>query len=58
MLRRSSSAQRRTTSNRAGSRRRRNRLLSGEDQRGLLSVGSLAGVFSALAAVMLVTSEY
>jgi ABC-2 type transport system permease protein len=29
-----------------------------EDQRGLLSVGSLAGVFSALAGVMLVTSEY
>jgi ABC-2 type transport system permease protein len=29
-----------------------------EDQRGLLSVGSLAGVFSALAGVMLITSEY
>ena len=29
-----------------------------EDQRGLLSVGSLAGVFSALAGIMLVTSEY
>jgi ABC-2 type transport system permease protein len=29
-----------------------------EDQSGLLSVGSLAGVFSALAGVMLVTSEY
>jgi ABC-2 type transport system permease protein len=33
-------------------------LTSTEDQRGLLSVGSLAGVFSALAGVMLVTSEY
>jgi ABC-2 type transport system permease protein len=33
-------------------------LVSAEDQRGLLSVGSLAGVFSALAGVMLVTSEY
>ena len=31
---------------------------STEDQRGLLSVGSLAGVFSALAGIMLVTSEY
>ena len=29
-----------------------------EDQRGLLSVGSTAGVFSALAGIMLVTSEY
>jgi ABC-type transport system involved in multi-copper enzyme maturation permease subunit len=29
-----------------------------EDQRGLLSLGSLAGVFSALAGIMLVTSEY
>jgi hypothetical protein len=29
-----------------------------EDQRQLLSVGSLAGVFSALAGVLLVTSEY
>lgn len=29
-----------------------------EDQRGLLSVGSLAGVFSALAGIMLITSEY
>jgi ABC-2 type transport system permease protein len=29
-----------------------------EDQRGLLGVGSLAGVFSALAGVMLITSEY
>ena len=29
-----------------------------EDQRGLLSVGSLAAVFSALAGIMLVTSEY
>jgi ABC-type transport system involved in multi-copper enzyme maturation permease subunit len=33
-------------------------LVSAEDQRGLLSVGSLAGVFSALAGIMLVTSEY
>jgi ABC-type transport system involved in multi-copper enzyme maturation permease subunit len=33
-------------------------LTTTEDQRGLLSVGSLAGVFSALAGVMLVTSEY
>jgi ABC-type transport system involved in multi-copper enzyme maturation permease subunit len=33
-------------------------LTSAKDQRGLLSVGSLAGVFSALAGVMLVTSEY
>lgn len=33
-------------------------LTSAEDQRGLLSVGSLAGVFSALAGIMLVTSEY
>jgi ABC-type transport system involved in multi-copper enzyme maturation permease subunit len=33
-------------------------LASTEDQRGLLSVGSLAGVFSALAGIMLVTSEY
>lgn len=33
-------------------------LTSAEDQRGLPSVGSLAGVFSALAGVMLVTSEY
>lgn len=33
-------------------------LVSAEDQRGLLSVGSLAGVFSALAGVMLITSEY
>ncbi|HEY3920656.1 MAG TPA: hypothetical protein VGL76_00930, partial [Gaiellaceae bacterium] len=33
-------------------------LMDTEDQRGLLSVGSLAGVFSALAGVMLVTSEY
>ena len=29
-----------------------------EDQRGVLGVGSLAGVFSALAGVMLITSEY
>jgi ABC-2 type transport system permease protein len=33
-------------------------LSSTENQRGLLSVGSLAGVFSALAGIMLVTSEY
>jgi ABC-2 type transport system permease protein len=33
-------------------------LSSVEDQRGVLSVGSLAGVFSALAGVMLITSEY
>lgn len=33
-------------------------LTSTEDQRGVLSVGSLAGVFSALAGIMLVTSEY
>ena len=33
-------------------------LTSVEDQRGLLSVGSLAGVFSALAGIMLITSEY
>lgn len=33
-------------------------LVSAEDQRGVLDVGSLAGVFSALAGIMLVTSEY
>lgn len=33
-------------------------LESPEDQRQLLSVGSLAGVFSALAGILLVTSEY
>jgi len=33
-------------------------LTSTEGQRALLSVGSLAGVFSALAGIMLVTSEY
>ena len=33
-------------------------LTSTENQRGLLSVGSLAAVFSALAGIMLVTSEY
>jgi ABC-type transport system involved in multi-copper enzyme maturation permease subunit len=33
-------------------------LASKEDQRQLLSVGSLAGVFAALAGVLLVTSEY
>jgi ABC-2 type transport system permease protein len=33
-------------------------LTSKEDQRGLFGVGSIAGVFSALAGVLLVTSEY
>jgi ABC-2 type transport system permease protein len=33
-------------------------LVTAEDQRGVLSIGSLAGVFSALAGIMLVTSEY
>jgi catechol 2,3-dioxygenase-like lactoylglutathione lyase family enzyme/ABC-type transport system involved in multi-copper enzyme maturation permease subunit len=33
-------------------------LTSKEDQRGLLAVGSLAGVFSALAGILVVTSEY
>lgn len=33
-------------------------LSSTEDQRELLSFGSLAGIFSALAGVLLVTSEY
>ena len=33
-------------------------LTTPEDQRGLLGVGSLSGVFSALAGVLLVTSEY
>ncbi len=33
-------------------------LVTTEDQREVLSVGSLAGVFSALAGIMLVTSEY
>jgi ABC-2 type transport system permease protein len=33
-------------------------LLTPEDQRGVLSVGSLAGIFSALAGIMLITSEY
>jgi ABC-2 type transport system permease protein len=33
-------------------------LSSKEDQRGLLSVGSIAGVFSALAGILVVTSEY
>jgi ABC-2 type transport system permease protein len=33
-------------------------LVTREDQRELLSVGSFAGVFSALAGIMLVTSEY
>ena len=33
-------------------------LLTTEDQRSALAVGSLAGVFSALAGIMLVTSEY
>ena len=33
-------------------------LMSSQDQVGLLSVGSLSGVFSALAGIMLITSEY
>ena len=33
-------------------------LVTPEDQRGLLNVGSTAGLFSALAGVMLITSEY
>lgn len=33
-------------------------LLTPEDQRGLLDTGSLAGLFSALAGVMLITGEY
>jgi ABC-type transport system involved in multi-copper enzyme maturation permease subunit len=33
-------------------------LMSSEDQLGLLSVGSFSGVFSALAGIMLITSEY
>ena len=33
-------------------------LTTAEDQRGLLNVGSIAGLFSALAGVMLITSEY
>ena len=33
-------------------------LVTPEDQRGLLNVGSIAGLFSALAGVMLITSEY
>jgi ABC-2 type transport system permease protein len=33
-------------------------LVDVEDQRGLLGIGSLAGVFSALAGIMLMTSEY
>jgi ABC-type transport system involved in multi-copper enzyme maturation permease subunit len=33
-------------------------LMSAEDQRGLLGVGSLAGVFAALVGVLLVTGEY
>lgn len=43
------------------SRKRRSsapNLVTTDDQRGLLGVGSLAGVFSALAGIMLVTSEY
>jgi hypothetical protein len=32
--------------------------VSSQDQLGLLSVGSLSGVFSALAGIMLITSEY
>jgi ABC-2 type transport system permease protein len=34
------------------------RLTTAEDQRGILDVGSLAAVFSALAGAMLITSEY
>jgi len=33
-------------------------LTTPEDQRGLLNIGSIAGLFSALAGVMLITSEY
>jgi ABC-2 type transport system permease protein len=33
-------------------------LVTADDQRGVLSVGSLAGLFAALAGIMLVTSEY
>jgi ABC-2 type transport system permease protein len=33
-------------------------ITSTENQRGVLSVGSIAGVFSALAGIMLITSEY
>src|SRR5262249_54303892 len=33
-------------------------LTAAEDQRGLLNVGSIAGIFSALAGGMLITSEY
>jgi len=33
-------------------------LMNSQDQVGLLSVGSLSGVFSALAGIMLITSEY
>ena len=33
-------------------------LASAENQRGMLSVGSLAGVFAALAGIMLITGEY
>jgi len=33
-------------------------LTTAEDQRGLLDTGSIAGIFSALAGVMLITSEY
>lgn len=33
-------------------------LMSSQDQLGLLSIGSLSGVFSALAGIMLITSEY
>ena len=33
-------------------------LMSSQDQLGLLSVGSFSGVFSALAGIMLITSEY
>jgi ABC-2 type transport system permease protein len=33
-------------------------LVTADDQRGLLAVGSLAGIFAGLAGIMLVTSEY
>jgi ABC-2 type transport system permease protein len=42
----------------AGLLTRTGHVASKEDQRGVLGVGSIAGVFSALAGVLLVTSEY
>ena len=42
----------------AGLLTKRADLVTTEDQRGLLGVGSLAGIFSALAGILLVTSEY